>query len=99
MCRYLGWRLSLLLLLAFGAAILCPALESGFELPSDQHYDGDGDDAGLVGKIGAHGFDAAVIDSLEVFIPSAPTRCLTAIEISGLTPAVRAPIASRGPPV
>ena len=99
MSRLLGWRLSVVLLLAFGAAIVGPALDPGFELPSDQHYDGDADDAGLVGQIGVHGIDAAVTDTRVAFVPSAPTLCPAPIGVPRPPQVIGEPLASRGPPV
>jgi hypothetical protein len=99
MCRLLGWRLATVLLFAFGASIVGPALDPGFDLPSDQHYDGDADDAGLVGKIGAHGIDAAPSDTRVAFIPSVPRPLPAPTGAPEPLQVIREAVASRGPPV
>ena len=51
-----GRVLSFVLLLVLGVSIGGPALDPEFELPA-QHFDGDADDAGHVGKVFAHWVD------------------------------------------
>lgn len=70
MRRTLGRVLRVVLLLALGVSIGGPALDPEFE-PPHQHFDGDADDAGHVGKVFAHWVEAAVTDTLT-FLPSAP---------------------------
>ena len=63
-----GCVLSFVLLLVLGVSIGGPALDPEFELPA-QHFDGDADDAGHVGKVFAHWVEAAATDVLTL-IPS-----------------------------
>ena len=89
--------LPLLVLVVLGTSIIGLALDPAFEPPS-QHYDGDADDAGHVGKLRAHGFEAAVTDARLELVPS-PTTLFRAPSEHPEPPLLsRDPLGSRAPP-
>lgn len=88
--------LSLILLLVLGVSIGGPALDPEFELPA-QHFDGDADDAGHVGKVFAHWVDVAVTDTLTL-VPAVPIRHRAPTAIPRRPQIALQPLASRAPP-
>jgi hypothetical protein len=94
--RPLGRVVAVVLLLVLGVSIVGPALDPESE-PSAQHYDGDGDDAGQVGKVFVHWVDATVTETLT-FVPSAP-RLYRARNDAPRPPQIALePLGSRAPP-
>ena len=91
-----GRVLSFVLLLVLGASIGGPALDPEFELPT-QHFDGDADDAGHVGKVFAHWIDAAVTETLT-FVPAVPIRHRAPIAVPRRPQITLEPLGSRAPP-
>ena len=90
------FSLAVVLLLALGVCIGGPALDPKFEPPA-QHFDGDADDAGHVGKVFACWVDTAVTDTLT-FVPSAPRRDRAPNDVSRPQQVVLEPVGSRAPP-
>lgn len=91
-----GRVLSFVLLLVLGVSIGGPALDPEFELPA-QHFDGDADDAGHVGKVFAHWVDAAVTETLT-FVPAGPRRHRAPTAIPRRPQITLEPLGSRAPP-
>ena len=96
MRRTLGRALPVVLLLVLGVCIGGPALDPTFELPA-QHFDGDADDSGHVGKVFAHWVDAAVTDTLRV-VSSVPTRHRAPTDVPRPPQIALEPLGSRAPP-
>jgi hypothetical protein len=92
-----GRALAVVLLLVLGVCIGGPALDPEFE-PPPQHYDGDADDAGHVGKVSSHWVDAAVTDTRLPVIPSAPTRCRAPSDAPKPPQIAHEPLGARAPP-
>lgn len=89
--------LPLLVLVVLGTSIVDLALDPAFEPPS-QHHDGDADDAGHVGKLRAHGFEAVVTDARLEFVPT-PAKLFRAPSEPPEPPILaRDPLGSRAPP-
>jgi hypothetical protein len=94
--RLLGRFLSVGLLLVLGVCIGGPALDPTFELPA-QHFDGDADDSGHVGKVFAQWVDAAVSETLT-FVASAPIRHRAPNDVTRPPQIALDPLGSRAPP-
>jgi len=91
-----GRVLSFVLLLVLSVSIGGPALDPEFELPA-QHFDGDADDAGHVGKVFAHWVDAAVTETLT-FVPAVQRRHRAPTAIPRRPQITLEPLGSRAPP-
>lgn len=91
-----GRVVPIVLLVALGVALGSLALGLEFDLLG--YYDGDGDDAGDVGKILSHWVDASLTDARLTFIPSAPRRGLAAARAPRPPQIARGPLGSRAPP-
>jgi len=89
--------LPLVVLIVLGTAIVGLALDPAFSPPS-HHYDGDGDDAGHVGKLRAHGVEAAVTDARLVLAPAPAKPFLGPTEHPRQPLLSREPLGSRAPP-
>ncbi len=87
--------LPLVVLIVLGTAIVGLALDPAFEPPS-HHYDGD--DAGHVGKLRAHGVEAAVTDARLVLAPAPPKPFIAPTEHPQQPLLSREPLGSRAPP-
>jgi hypothetical protein len=99
MRRSLERFIPILLLVVFGVALGSVALESDDHAPDPpNHYDGDDDDAGNVGKIFSHDVDVVVTVSSPLFVPSAPGLLLAAIRQLRPPEVIRGPFGSRSPP-
>jgi hypothetical protein len=95
--RIVGRILPVLLLLVVAVAIGDPATD--FELRALKHHqDGDWDDAGHVGKLRAHGVNAAVTDTRPTAAPLSPTRRPTLRDTLRPPQVAREPLGSRAPP-
>lgn len=95
--RIVGRVLPILLLLAFAVAVGDSAHDPDFGSLS-HHYDGDGDDAGHVGKLRAHGIDAAVTDARPTVAPREPARPPARRDTPRPPQVAREPLGSRAPP-
>ena len=93
--RTLGRVLSVVLLLALSVLIgdLAPDLAS-----LSHHHDGDWDDAGHVGRLHAHGINAAVTDTRPALTPLEPTRRTVRPDSPRPPQVAREPLGSRAPP-
>ena len=89
--------LSLLVLVVLGTSIIGLGLDPGYEPPS-HHYDGDADDAGHVGKLRAHGVEAAVTDARLELIRAPATLFRAPSEHREPPLLAREPLGSRAPP-
>ena len=99
MRRSLERFIPILLLVVFGVALGSVALESGDHTPDPpNHYDGDDDDAGYVGKIFSHDVDVVVMVSSPLFVPAAPGSWLAAVRSLRPPEVIRGPFGSRSPP-
>jgi hypothetical protein len=96
MWRPLTRLIPLLLLVVFGAALTGVAFES--DVSQIDHYDGDDDDAGHVGKVFSHDVDVVVAVSSQPFVPLAQGPWLTAARPIRLAAITRGPFNSRAPP-
>jgi hypothetical protein len=95
--RTVGRVLSIVLLLALVVAIGDPAAD--FALRSLKHHqDGDWDDAGHVGKLRAHGVNAAVTDARPTVVLGAPTWRPMRQDTPPPPQIAREPLGSRAPP-
>ena len=95
------WRpferlISIVLLVVLGVALSSVAWESGVDAPN--HYDGDDDDSGGVGKIFSHDADVVVTVSDPLLLPAAPVRWLPAPRQLRPPEISRGPVGSRAPP-
>jgi hypothetical protein len=88
--------LPVILLFLFGISIGVPALDPAFE-PGAQHFDGDADDAGHVGKAFVHWIDPAVTETLTL-APAAPARRQAPSKALRPPQRAREPLGSRAPP-
>jgi hypothetical protein len=96
MWRPLTRLIPLLLLVVFGLALTSVAFEPDFT--QIDHYDGDDDDAGYVGKVFSHDVDVVVAVSSQPFVPVAEAPWLTAVRPLRLPAITRGPFDSRAPP-
>lgn len=96
MRRLEGRVVSGLLLLALGLALSSVALGPDFGPPG--HYDGDGDDVGLIWKTLPQAADVPVIGSQLSFIVSAPMEYVAPDDPVGPRHVTRDPLGSRAPP-
>jgi hypothetical protein len=96
MRRPRGRVFAIVLLLALGVALGSVALEPRFDPPN--HYDGDDDDAGLIGKTLSHKTDVGIIDTGLRFVPSESGRWLVPTSVSRQPQIVRGRFGSRAPP-
>jgi len=87
---------SALLLLVLGIALASVALGPDFDPPG--HYDGDGDDVGLIWKTLSQWADIPAIGGQLRFIASVPLGCVAPDDSSGFRPVARDPLGSRAPP-
>jgi hypothetical protein len=100
MRRPLERFIPILLLAVFGIALGSVALEPDDHAPDlPNHYDGDDDDAGHVGKIFSHDVDVVVTVSSPLFVPSAPNPWLGASRTLRPPEVILGPFGSRSPPV
>ncbi len=95
------WRpfqrlIPIVLLVVLGVALSSVALESGVDAPN--HYDGDDDDSGDVGKIFSHDVDVVITVSDPLLLPAAPVRWLPAVRPLRPPEIARGPSGSRAPP-
>src|SRR5215813_11303834 len=97
MHRVVGRVLSILLLLTLAASIVdsVPDLVFGSLL---HHNDGDWDDAGHVGKLRAHGVDAAITDTRPTLTTWEPVRRPPPWDTLRPPQVAREPLGSRAPP-
>jgi hypothetical protein len=95
--RIVGRVLPIILLLAFAASIgdSAPDLDLG---SLSHHYDGDWDDAGHVGKLRAHGIEAAVTDYRPTVAPREPARPPARRDTPRPPQVAHKPVGSRAPP-
>jgi hypothetical protein len=91
-----GRVFAIVLLLALGAALGSVALEPRLDPP--HYYDGDDDDAGLVGKILSHKIDAGNTDTGLGVVPSESGWWLVPISASRPPQVARGRPGSRAPP-
>jgi hypothetical protein len=96
MRRLEGRLLPAVLLLALGLALASVALGPEFDPPG--HYDGDGDDAGLIWKTLSQGADIPAIGSELRFASSPPVECPPPGEPLAPQHVVRDSLGSRAPP-
>jgi hypothetical protein len=87
----------IVLLLVLGVCIIGPALDPTFELPA-QHFDGDADDSGHVGKVFSWWIDPAVTETLPVVFSPTPVRYPPVVEILKPPQLACEPFGSRAPP-
>jgi hypothetical protein len=74
------------------------SLTLGPECDTPQRYDGDGDDAGLIGQVLFRGVDVSVTDASPTFVPSTPARCRPVTTAARPPRIARVPLGSRAPP-
>jgi hypothetical protein len=74
------------------------SLALGPELDTPHRYDGDGDDAGLIGQVLFRWVDVRVTDAHPTFVPSTPARCRPATTAARPPQIARVPLGSRAPP-
>jgi hypothetical protein len=86
------------LLLALGVALGSLALSPEVDLDWHDYYDGDGDDAGHVGKMFSQWVDAGFTDTRLTFTPSTPIRCPAPVSVATPPQIARTPLGSRPPP-
>jgi len=89
--------LPIVFLFAFTVSIEGFAPDPAFE-PPGHHYDGDSDDAGHVGKLRAHGVDAAVTDARPTATPSERTLRRARRDAPRPPQVTLEPLGSRAPP-
>jgi hypothetical protein len=96
MWRPLTRLIPLMLLVVFGLALTSVAFES--DVSRIDHYDGDDDDAGHVGKAFSHDVDIVVAVPSQPFVSLAKGPWLTAVGLLRLPAITRGPFDSRAPP-
>lgn len=96
MRRLEGRVMSVVLLLALGLALSSVALGPEFDQPG--HYDGDGDDVGLIWKTLSQWADLPVMGSHPRFISPAPTEYPAPGDSVGPRHVARDSLGSRAPP-